>query len=228
MSSPSQKDISSSKKASEMTTNALFWDRIADSYAAQPVKNQTAYEQTLEATRAHLAPTDHVLELGCGTGSTALTLAPDVRKITASDISTKMVAIAEAKRRAAKIDTVDFVAAGVGDETLNWQTYDAVLAFNLLHLVGDLEAAVSSVYARIRPGGVFISKSACVGEMNILVRGMIRGMQAFGRAPFVNYVTTQDLENAMRWAGFEILNSRTFDKAPKSRFIVARRPLMDR
>lgn len=211
-----------------MTSDTIFWNRIADNYAAQPVKNQTAYEQTLDATRALLSPNDHVLELGCGTGSTALTLAKDVRKITASDFSPKMIAIAESKRRTAQTENVEFIAAGVGEETLNWQTYDAALAFNLLHLVEDLDNAVSSIYRQIRPGGVFISKSATVGEMNVLVRGMIKGMQFFGRAPFVNYVTTEDLENAMRWAGFDVLNSRTFDKAPRARFIVARRPLTSR
>ena len=208
-----------------MTTDALFWDRIADSYARQPVKNQTAYEQTLSATRAHLSPDDHVLELGCGTGSTALTLSEDVRRVTASDVSNKMIAIAEEKRRAAGAESVEFLTAGVGEQTLHWQNYDAVLAFNLLHLVDDLDAALASIYRQTRPGGVFISKSVCLGEMNFLVRGLIRGMQAFGRAPFVTYFNTADLEAAMRWAGFQIEASQTFDKAPHSRFIVARRPL---
>ena len=208
-----------------MTTSAVFWDRIADKYARQPVKNQTAYEQTLEATRAYLNPTDHVLELGCGTGSTALTLAKNVKRVTASDISPRMIDIAERKRREAGLDNVEFLPAAVGEQTLNWQTYDAVLAFNLLHLLPDVDRALNDIHRQLRPGGMFISKSPCLGEMSFLIRGLIRGMQRFGYAPDVTYFTTRDLEAALRWAGFDVMASRTFDKAPKSRFIVARKPL---
>ncbi|WP_245626880.1 class I SAM-dependent methyltransferase [Aestuariivita boseongensis] len=212
-------------KAKKMTTSAVFWDRIADKYSRQPVKNQTAYEQTLDATRAHLGPSDHVLELGCGTGSTALTLAGDVARITASDISPRMIAIAERKRAEAGVDNVEFMPAEVGEQVLNWQSYDAVLAFNLLHLVPDLDRTLSDIHAQLRPGGTFISKSACLGEMSFLIKGLVRGMQCFGRAPQVLYFNTKELEDAMRWAGFEVLSSRTFDKAPTARFIVARKPL---
>lgn len=208
-----------------MTTPTVFWDRIADDYARQPVKNQTAYEQTLEATRAYLKPTDHVLELGCGTGSTALTLASNVQRVTASDISPRMIAIAERKRAEAGFENVEFQSAAVGEQTLNWQTYDSVLAFNLLHLLPDLDQALSDIHRQLRPGGFFISKSPCLGEMSFLIRGLIRGMQRFGRAPDVTYFTTRDLEASLRWAGFDVMASRTFDKAPKSRFIVARKPM---
>ena len=208
-----------------MTTSAMFWDRIADNYARKPVKNQTAYEQTLDATRAHLKPTDHVLELGCGTGSTAMNLAKDVKHITASDISPRMIAIADQKLIGSEVHNVAFMPAAASEQVLDWQTYDAVLAFNLLHLVPNLDRALSDIHARLRPGGMFVSTSPCLGEMSFLVRGLIRGMQRFGVAPEVTYFTTQDLEAAMRWAGFDVLSSRTFEKAPTARFIVARKPL---
>ena len=208
-----------------MTTPSVFWDNIAESYASKPVKNQTAYEQTLAATRAHLKPTDHVLELGCGTGSTALALAGNVQSITASDISPRMIDIAHRKRSAEGVQNVEFLPAAISEQVFDWQTYDVVLAFNLLHLVPDLDRALADVFARLRPGGTFISKSPCLGEMSFLIRGLVRGMQSFGRAPDVIYFTTQDLEAAIRWAGFDMLSSRTFDKAPKNRFIVARKPL---
>ncbi|WP_342070622.1 hypothetical protein [Yoonia algicola] len=53
-----------------------FWNRVARRYAATPMRNQAAYEATLERISAHLKPTDPVLELGCGTQSTALRLSP--------------------------------------------------------------------------------------------------------------------------------------------------------
>ena len=59
-----------------MNPTDRFWDRIADRYAAKPVPDQAVYERKLQITRTLLHPQAEVLELGCGTGSTALALAP--------------------------------------------------------------------------------------------------------------------------------------------------------
>ena len=70
-----------------MQDATLFWDRIAPKYAKSPVRDQQAYEATLARTRSYLGAEDKVLELGCGTGSTALILADAVAEYTATDLS---------------------------------------------------------------------------------------------------------------------------------------------
>jgi ubiquinone/menaquinone biosynthesis C-methylase UbiE len=55
------------------------------------------YEETLARTRSFLHAEDHLLEIGCGTGSTALKLAPSVRQITATNVSGGMLGIANGK-----------------------------------------------------------------------------------------------------------------------------------
>ena len=98
-----------------MTKDAAFWDRFAPRYARMALRNPEAHEQTLEEVRAHLLPQDHVLEHGCGTGSTALRLAGDVAAYTAADFSQGMIDIAEDKRRAAGAATLTFLTAGIDD-----------------------------------------------------------------------------------------------------------------
>ena len=68
-----------------MPTDIAFWDKIAERYAARPIDNPDAYEATLERVRHWLHPDWHVLELGCGTGTTALKLAGSAAQITATD-----------------------------------------------------------------------------------------------------------------------------------------------
>ena len=46
-----------------------FWDKIAPKYAADPIKDMESYELTLNKTRGYLRPSDQVLEIGAGTGS---------------------------------------------------------------------------------------------------------------------------------------------------------------
>lgn len=207
-----------------MNPDAAFWDRIAAKYAARPVRNPTAYEETLAETIAHLGANDRVLELGCGTGTTALKLAPHVKTMIASDISPGMIAIAEKKRREENADNVRFVAAGIGEIGTDEGPFDTVLAFNLLHLIADLDESLAAIHAQIRPGGLFISKSGCIGEMNPLFRPLIRGMQMIGRAPYVRIMKKPELESAIVRAGFVPEQSCCFTKAPESLFVIARRP----
>lgn len=61
-----------------------FWDRMAPRYARQPIKEPDAYEMKLEQVLQRLLPTDNVLEVGCGTGSTALVIARGVASVTMS------------------------------------------------------------------------------------------------------------------------------------------------
>ncbi|WP_416896197.1 MAG: class I SAM-dependent methyltransferase [Minwuia sp.] len=168
-----------------MTTAAAFWDKVAAKYAKSPVKNVRAYEQTLERTRSYLGPEARVLEIGCGTGTTALKLADAAGHITATDISGEMIVIAEAKRLTEGVSNVEFAttdsrAAGEGG-------YDAVLAFNLLHLLEDPAATVRHAREMLKPGGVFISKTMCLAEASVMFRPMIFIMQLLGKAPHVGF-----------------------------------------
>lgn len=74
-----------------------FWNRFADRYAARPIKDTAAYEALLADVAGRLHPTDRVLEIGCGTGGTAIRLAPVVAQFIATDFSAEMVRIANAK-----------------------------------------------------------------------------------------------------------------------------------
>ena len=91
-----------------MTVDAKWWDGIADEYAAKPIDNVPAYERKLEITRARLAPEQTVLDIGCGTGSLALELAPHVEHVHAMDISAEMLRHGRRKAAAAGADNVTF------------------------------------------------------------------------------------------------------------------------
>jgi SAM-dependent methyltransferase len=94
-----------------MTTSAKFWDRIAERYARKPVPDEAVYQRKLEITRSYFRPNMEVLELGRGTGSTAIAHASHVKHIRAVDISSRMLAIAAAKAAEARVDNVTFERA---------------------------------------------------------------------------------------------------------------------
>ena len=92
-------------------SDARFWDRTSRKYAMTTIADTAGYERTLDRTHSLFGSSDRVLELGCGTGTTALRLAANVQSYLATDISTGMIAIAEGKRIADPIPALTFRAA---------------------------------------------------------------------------------------------------------------------
>ncbi|WP_018698595.1 class I SAM-dependent methyltransferase [Amorphus coralli] len=200
-----------------------FWDKVSAKYAARPVSDPASYEHTLERTRAYLSADDRVLELGCGTGTTALKLAGDVAHITASDISSEMLAIGARKAAEAGADTVDFLHADIHKAAAAGATYDAVLAFNLFHLTEDLPESLAAAASLVKPGGHLISKTACLAGKP-LIGVLVAAMGLVGKAPKVTFVSIEELDRQISAAGLEIVETGVFPKSPPARFVVARKP----
>ncbi|WP_425092129.1 class I SAM-dependent methyltransferase [Tropicimonas sp. S265A] len=200
-----------------------YWDRIAPKYAAKPVKDEAAYAQKLDHVQALLSAEDRVLEIGCGTGSTALHLAPAVSQIVATDISSAMIAIAEDKRRAAGTTNARFARADAS-ETLYEAPFDVVMSFSLLHLVEDVPGVLDSVYAQLKPGGLFLSKTVCLGDASLSLRLFVRALGAAGLAPPVTPLSRAELDCALMQARFALVEHRYFGKGKLNPFIIARRP----
>lgn len=212
-----------------MKNAAAFWDRMAARYARSAISDMPAYTHTLERTRSYLKPDDRVLEIGCGTASTALELAGNVREIVASDISTKMIEIGRTKAEQAGIANVRLVAADLGDPALGPGPYDVAMAFNVLHLVDDLPAALRHVHDLVKPGGLFISKTICLGGEGVPLKvrmflKLVPLMRLVGLAPDVRFFTIDQLEGWVRAAGFEIVEAGNFPASPPRRYLVARKP----
>jgi ubiquinone/menaquinone biosynthesis C-methylase UbiE len=205
------------------TVSPDFWNRIAQSYAKKPVPDEVAYHATLDRTRSYLTPTSRVLEVGCGTGTTALHLAPHLGALLATDASPQMIAIAREKARAAGASHVEFRTATLDDEALTPSSYDVVAAFNLIHLYQDIPSALRRASQLLAPGGLFISKTPCVGDSSSLLRVAIPVARFFGKAPFVNFVTKAGLEQAILDAGLDIVERGLYPAKSHSLFIVARK-----
>lgn len=210
------------KAGPTMSKEARFWDRIAPKYARKPIEDVAAYEHKLKVTREYLRPDMELLEIGCGTGGTALRHAKHVARIRATDIADGMLDIARAKARDAGIANVDFECASVEDIAAPDAAYGGVLALSILHLLRDPEAAMARVRRWLKPGGVFVSSTACIGEMNPLLRAALPVGRAVGVFPYVNIFTQQELKTMMRNAGF-IIDYEWRPAPGKAVFIVARK-----
>ena len=202
--------------------NATFWDKAAKKYAASKIADMGGYEETLARTRSFLHAEDHLLEIGCGTGSTALKLAPSVRQMTATDISGGMLAIANEKLQNTDLTNLNFVRTEATN-AIEGAPFDAVCAFSLLHLLDDLDAGLAHFHSLLKPGGMLITKTACLRDMSIAMGPLVKVMQWIGKAPHVSIFNAQELEAAFLKAGFELVETGYHGKTRSTRFIAARR-----
>jgi len=199
-----------------------FWDRIADRYAKRPVADEASYQKKLQVTQEYLRPDIEVLEFGCGTGSTALVHAPFVKHIRAIDVSQRMIEIAQGKAEAAKIENVSFERATIEDFSAPDGSFDAVLGLSILHLLEDKEAVIAKVHSLLKPGGIFATSTACLGDTMKWFKVIAPIGRFLGLMPLVRVFTTKDLQDSLADAGFAI----DFQWQPargKAVFIVAKK-----
>ena len=217
-----------SEAAASTARKARFWDRTARKYAADPIADVAGYETTLQRVLALLPPGQDVLEIGCGTGTTALRLAPFTRSLLATDVSQEMITIAREKLAAQPVPQLSFTVADADAQVFGQSAWDAVLAFNMLHLVSDLDQALAQAVRALRPGGLLMSKTPCISEMNPLVPYVaVPLMRAIGKAPAVLLCFDADhLQAAMARQGLLIESVERHGTRGKDFrvFIVARKP----
>ncbi len=197
-----------------------FWDRHAKGYAKRPVTDEAAYRRKLKVTQDYLTPGMEVLEMGCGTGTTALIHAPFVQHITGIDISRNMIEIARAKAESGKVGNVTFQQSSIDGLETPDSSFGAVMCHSILHLIENRVAVIARVHRMLKPGGVFVSSTTCLGGRSPVLRAILPVGQFLGLLPLVKFFTVEELERDLTDAGFRIDHQWQPDKSDAV-FIVA-------
>ncbi|MCB1719845.1 MAG: SAM-dependent methyltransferase, partial [Candidatus Competibacteraceae bacterium] len=91
-------------------------------------------------------------------------------------------------------------------------------------LVEDNDAVIRKVFGLLKPGGIFVSSTACIGSGMGFLRYVVPIFRLLGKAPYVAVFTSDELMDAIRSAGFDI----EFQWQPAGKmavpFIIARKP----
>lgn len=182
-----------------------FWDRFAYKYSLSPIPNQQIYEKKLQLTQQYLKPELSVLEFGCGTGSTAIIHAPYVKHIKATDFSQNMIAIAKQKAADKNIQNILFECAQITDFDEQIEQFDVILGLNVLHLLEDKEKTLRKVFSLLKPGGVFVSSTACLQDHTFLrlLKYLAPIGYFFGLIPFVKIFPKDEVIRLHEEVGFK-------------------------
>lgn len=200
------------------TSPEKFWNLIASKYAASPIADRSAYETKIQDIKTYLTAEMVVLDIGCGTGTQCGDIADRVKQVTGIDISGKLLAIAEQRMAERKLDNVDFLQTSVFDERFAPGSFDLVMAFHVLHFFDDIDAGMQRIHDLVKPGGLFISETACLGEKSKLTGKLLGFMGYLGLLPTINMLTTRQLEQSLEKTGFRLLEKTRFSDSPEAEF----------
>jgi len=208
-----------------MSQSDKFWDKKARGYAQSAISDEQTYLRKLKETQSFFTPTMRVLEFGCGTGSVAIEHAPHVQHIEAIDISENMLAIGREKAAEAQIENITFTRATLTEFGAEADSFDAVLGLSVVHLLPNRRAVLNEVARILKPGGVFVSSTACLGGSYFrFIKLFLPLGKLLGLMPDVSVFTESELAGDVSNAGFTIENQWHHGMKNISVFIIARKP----
>lgn len=184
-----------------------FWDRMAENYSKQPIADEAAYQKKLQITQQYLKKDMNVLEIGCGTGGTSIIHSPHVKHILATDYSAKMIEIAKGKAQDANIKNVEFQQVSIDRLKLPDESQDVVLGLSILHLLKNRDEAIAKTHRLLKPGGLFVTSTACIGDMGMATNFFMKTLFPIGKLfgmPHIGVFKTEDLKESLTQNGFKI------------------------
>jgi ubiquinone/menaquinone biosynthesis C-methylase UbiE len=206
-----------------MNNSAKFWDRTSSSYDSRSSKYSDTYKKMVANSKKYLKESDNVFELACGTGNITVDLASSVKQIEAIDISKGMLDIARKKTLEQNIENVNFNQTDIFDSNYKKESFDVLMAFNVLHLMSNTKEVITRINYLLKSGGIFISSTACLkGKIPFLSR-IFRILGKIGLLPFIKSLDNNEFKDLISDCNFNILEYENLSQEPPNIFIIAKK-----
>lgn len=200
-----------------------FWNRVANQFD----KLSKHFERPpSEKAKNFLNVNDIVLDFGCATGTVTIELSDYVKEIKGIDISSRMIVAAKRKVSEVNIKNIDFMQATIDDERLITNSFNVIIAFNILHFFQDTQNVLKRLNKLLKPGGFIIIATACMGQKtfsNSLQYLLFTPLIKLGIIPYMKFFIITELKNAIESINFQIIELANLD-SPTNYFIVAKKP----
>ncbi len=178
----------------------MFWDNVAGVYDVfVNVVNDKTHRRLKEIVSGQIGSGDVVLECACGTGLLSAVIAARCKALTATDFSPKM--LAKAKKNCAAFGNITFAAADITALPFADDSFDKVVAGNVIHLLDNPLTALGELNRVCKDGGMLIIPT----YMNKNAKGKTSGFAgAVGKAgaDFKREFTVETYRRFFREAGY--------------------------
>ena len=179
----------------------VFWDSVAGVYDLfVNVINGKTHKALRQIVSDLIEPEDVVLECACGTGLLSTVIAEKCKRLTATDFALKMLKRAE--KNCSAYNNIQFRQANILllDDPDN--SFDKVVAGNVIHLLDEPMKALSELNRVCKPGGMLIIPT----YMNKDQKGETSGFASVvgkAGADFKRQFTVQSYKQFFLDAGYE-------------------------
>ena len=211
-----------------MNKSEEFWDKASKNYDKTEERFEYIHKKARENTRKYLKESQIVLDYGCGTGTASCEFASLVEEIYGIDISSEMIRIAKDKLAASEVDNVNFEKADIFDSKYQNESFDVILAFNMLHTVPNPQSVVQRVNDLLKHDGLFISITPCLGQkMSFLINlqiQFVRVLCKLGVIPIpIRRIKSTDIDELLAIGKFQTIESEKIFKGASSYFVTAKK-----
>jgi 2-polyprenyl-3-methyl-5-hydroxy-6-metoxy-1,4-benzoquinol methylase len=207
-----------------MEKSEKFWDRAAGDFTDPEQNTQLNENKDFITTLKYLETDDIVLDYGCATGIISNAIADKVKEVHAIDISSRMIEIAKIKAGKLNINNVHYAQALIFDERYRKESFDVIIAFRILHILDDIESVIRRINELLKPGGIFISVTTCMGSYKAVFSIPAFLLRKFRIIPFhINFFKFSDVQRLLSTGGFGIIEYEKMDDNITTYCIVARK-----
>lgn len=145
----------------------MFWDKIAGIYDLYQIMNSKVNNKTASICASYITNEDIVLECACGTGIMTRFIAPPSKKLIATDFSKPM--LKKAKNNLKKHNNIQFKYADITNLPFKDNTFDKVIAANVIHLLDNPENALLELKRVVKPNGIIIIPTYIAEETTLSI-----------------------------------------------------------
>lgn len=161
-----------------------FWDKIAGVYDLAESINGDVYHEMCAQTERLVPVGAKVLDCAAGTGELSLAAAKKAESVVCTDLSEKMLKNARRKAGFFGAENITFETRNIFDLKDPDETYDIVIAGNVLHLLKNPEGAVKELWRVLKPGGKLLLPTFTTKNRGKL---LIKLYKAIGFDPEASY-----------------------------------------
>ena len=133
----------------------MFWNTISGIYDfVENTFNGKVNRDIAQYVANQMTDDDNVLECACGTGMFSLPIAKRCNRLIATDFADKM--LRQAREKCKDLPNVLFELADITKLQYDDETFDKVVAANVIHLLDNPSAAMAELMRVCKKGGVVI------------------------------------------------------------------------
>lgn len=147
---------------SRIEKESRFWNFFSTKYDRFiNITLKATYQQLYQLLKTNVTGTGKILEVAIGTGLHAFEICDYVKSINAIDISPEMIKVANEKQKQRNISNIVFEEGDSCNLAFEDETFDVVIASNVLHLLFDPEKSLAEIRRVLKPDGIAILPTFC-------------------------------------------------------------------